>query len=134
MLSKINPLDAGIMTTMAVHSGMPFIVVDHKFMPLIITLTQFYSSNIEDPSEHAVHEGYLTSKDGEFSKLVFSMDLSNLKEDEECRGLSNSELSEFLGYSELPKVLEVVGLIKGWHINDVMFLIDAEKVHDLLGI
>lgn len=134
MISKINTVDAGIMTMMAAHSGMPFIVVDYEFMPLIRTLPQFYNSNIEDPSEHVLHEGYLTSKDGEFSKLVFSMDLSNLKEDEECRELSNSELSEFLGYSELPKVLEVVGSIKGWHINDVMFLIDAEKVHELLGI
>ena len=127
-------MDAGMIAMMAISSEMPAVVVDHKFMPLLRTLPRFFSSNIEDSTEGAVHEGYLTSKDGEFSKLVFSMDLSNLKEDEECRELSSSEISEFFGYPKLPEVIQAVGSIKGWHVNDFMFMIDAEKLPELLGV
>ena len=134
MLRKINTMEAGYMSLMAVQSGMPLLVVDLKFMPLLRTSAYFYSGIIEEENKGAQHEGYMVSTNGEFSKLVFSMDLTNLENDEECRELEKSEIKEFLGIPELPKPFNELEKIYGWHMNDVMFLINAEGILELLGV
>lgn len=134
MLGKINSKDAGIIAFMAVNADMPALVVDSKFMPILRTSEYFFNSNIEDEQEGAMHEGYTIDKSGEFTKLVFSMDLQNLQKDEDCRELSESEVLEFLGIPELPEALKDAGQLTGWHINDFMFWIDAENIANLLSV
>ena len=134
MLKKINSKDASIIAFMAVNTEMPALVVDINFMPILRTSEYFFSSNIEDEQEGAVHEGYITDKNGEFTKLVFSMDLQNLQKDEDCKTLSEPEVLEFLGIPELPKALKEAGQLTGWHMNDFMFWIDAENIANLLNV
>ena len=134
MLKKINSKDASIIAFMAVNTEMPALVVDINFMPILRTSEYFFSSNIEDEQEGAMHEGYITDKSGEFTKLVFSMDLQNLQKDEDCRELSEPEVLEFLGIPELPEALKDAGQLTGWHINDFMFWVDAENIANLLSV
>jgi hypothetical protein len=134
MLTKINLEDASIIAFMSVNTEMPAIVVDSKFMPIFRTSEYFFNSNIEDEQEGVMHEGYITDKNGEFTKLVFSMDLQNLQKDEDCKELSESEVIEFLGIPELPEALKDAGQLTGWHRNDFMFLINAENTANLLSV
>ena len=134
MIRKIDIKEAGYMSMMAIQSGMPFLVVDLKFMPLLRTSAYFYQGITEGGTKGAQHEGFLVDVDGKFSKMVFSMNLSNLKNDEECRELKESEVKEFFGIPELPESFKEIGRVYGWHVNDVMFLIDAETTSELLGV
>ena len=134
MLEKINSMDAGFIASMAIYTAMPALVVDSKFMPILRTSEYFFNSNIEDAQEGVMHEGYITDKSGEFSKLVFSIDLQNLRKDEDCRKLNKSEILEFLGISELPEALKDAGQLTGWHMNDFMFWVDAENIANLLSV
>lgn len=127
-------MDAGFIASMAIHTAMPVLVVDSKFMPILRTSEYFFNSNIEDEQEGAMHEGYITDKNGEFTKLVFSMDLQNLQKDEDCEELSESEVLKFLGIPELPEALKNVGQLMGWHMNDFMFWVDAENIANLLSV